>query len=418
MKAVAGGAGAVKFLELLLFLLFFSMFLRAEVFSIPVGGVGVKPFHIIPLFLVFVCLIKYKLKLYRINFIPRSIILFMFLLFLESLVHILAEGLSVSYLKGVFYCFIFLSSTLLHGQYYLECKANGIDFTERYMKFMAVSALAVLFMIAVKNLLFLPDMLSQYLSGLLRPKPAWNFMNFGHSINNEVVFSLMLLPFLRPVLKWNLSIFVIVLTLAMLVLTKVDAAFLFCIFLFLCYLYNYISLRFSVNSASVIFLGVFLLPLIIVGVFVVSSFDELTGGELGRYLLWNGAINTFEDLTLIEKLFGGGNLSYIISGYDDLHSIGQEVMDFHNTYINMVFEFGLLIVVLYIILLLLPVVSALSDVRLVNSVAIFVAFSLLSGWFSPRGLDYLFWYFVPFLLLLKYSAHDSLASLCAINSKE
>jgi hypothetical protein len=402
---VRGGFGSVDFIELLLFILFFSMFLRAEVFSINIASVGIKPFHILPIFVTFFCLIKYKMKVYRVKFIGLSLTIFMLLLLLESLTHMLTKGLNVGYLRGVFYCFIFLASTLLHGQYYAECEINRINFSDRYKKFMSIAALMVLTMISIKNLVFLPDIFSQYLSGLVRPRPEWNFMNIGHSINNEMVFSLMLLPFLRPIIRSAFTILIVAIVLVMMLLTKVDAAYLFCIFLLLCYFYNYLNNSFNFGGKGVLFMGLFVIPLLITTVFIGGDFTDLKGGELGRYLLWNSALNTFSDLDIIEKMFGGNNLSYLISGYDDLYSIGIEVMDFHNTYINTVFEFGVVTLIAYIFLMLMPLVGALSQVRLKSSISIFIAFSLLSAWFSPRGLDYLFWFFSPCLMLFQYSSY-------------
>jgi hypothetical protein len=191
----------------------------------------------------------------------------------------------------------------------------------------------------------------------------------------------------------------------MMLLTKVDAAYLFCIFLLLCYFYNYLNNSFNFGGKGVLFMGLFVIPLLITTVFIGGDFTDLKGGELGRYLLWNSALNTFSDLDIIEKMFGGNNLSYLISGYDDLYSIGIEVMDFHNTYINTVFEFGVVTLIAYIFLMLMPLVGALSQVRLKSSISIFIAFSLLSAWFSPRGLDYLFWFFSPCLMLFQYSSY-------------
>jgi hypothetical protein len=393
---------SIVFIELLLFVLFFSMFLRAEVFSINIAGVGVKPFHILPVFIIFFCFVKYKMKVYRVRFIGWSLTAFMLLLLLESFAHMLTKGLSVGYLKGVFYCFIFSASAFLHSQYYAECVANNISFPDRYGRFMSKAALIVLTMISVKNLIFLPDIFSQYFSGLIRPKPDWNFMNFGHSINNEVVFSLMLLPFLKPIIRSGFTVFIVIIVLTMMLLTKVDAAYVFCIFLLLCYYYNYLNARFKFGNAFILFVGLFIIPLFIITAFIGGDFIDLKGGELGRYLLWNGALNTFSDLGSAEKIFGGNNLSYIISGYDELYSIGSEVMDFHNTYINTVFEFGVFILIAYIFLMLMPIVGALNQVQLKNPIAIFIAFSLLSAWFSPRGLDYLFWYFSPCLMLFRH----------------
>lgn len=397
------------FISFLLSVFLLSMFFRTEYFSIPAFGFGLKLFHIVPMLVLFLLVSAFQKPIWEFSYISKSAVIFVVVFFVVSIVQILVSGVTPGYFRGVFYCIIFFSSFFLHAAFLGVCKNRGLNFEKEYLDVISVAIAIILFVISVKNLFYFPDLLQQYLSGELRAKTPWNFLNFGQSMNNEVVFVLMFIPF---VYRLGFKVFwpLFAMCMFMVLITRVDAAYLYILFwigLFFC------EKIFSGNKNGLVFF-VFLILFLIAPFFIIYSFlgmefEKLSGGELGRYVLWNHALESFHDSSLISKLFGGSDVSEMIVGYDDMASIGHNVMDYHNLFFNALFEYGFIVLILYIFLVFVPLLHKSVQMDLTNPVVVFVLFTLLSSWFTPRGFDYFLWFFIPGFWALAFGCGHSYA---------
>lgn len=384
---------------LMLSILFISMFFRAEYFSIDVMGLGVKPFHIFPAFFIFIIVIKNKFYLSYLKDEGSSVIVFSLFFLLFSIYHIFTSGLVPSYVRSVYLVLMLFSSFLIHFELYKYCGYAGVDFRVVFKRVYFFSALTGLSLILLKNLYFFTDLWGQFSSGALRAKTPWNFMNYGPSINNEVVFYLMFLPFILSLSKVVFGIF-FTMGVFMLVSSKVDAAYLYVIFYFM--ICGYSKWRGFTPSIEklLLHLGLIILPFILVSYFLTMEFVELSGGERGRYFLWNYGLETIKYMNFQELISGGVLVDGLIESYDDAVVIGHNVQDFHNLYFNLVFEYGLIFIFLYLYFFYRNVIHKCVNIGLSEPIVVFLLFTILSSWFTPRGFDYFFWFFVPSLWFL------------------
>jgi hypothetical protein len=364
-----------------------------------IGGLGVKPFHIISVIMIVIIFIFSRGRVSKFFLYSPAMCFFSIFLSVVSVFQIIANGVTPGFLRGVFYAFIFLFSMMVHAEILKQCLKDGIDFNEYISRAVGLASLIVVFIVSVKNFIYLPDVLSQYFAGALRPKPSWNFMNYGESINNEIVFSIMLLPMAFMFGKNIFYYFSVFVVLIYCVLTKVDAAYLFFAFFLMIHTFDRFFESGRKMYVYLLFL-LFIIPLVLEIYFVSGYHDELSGGELGRYLLWREAYLKLLEFPIFDVLFGGFDISYMISGFDEFHKIGHHVMDFHNTYLNFIFEFGLFVLCVYLMLFFLPLLNVISLCDKKHPVVIYLLFSLLSCWFSPRGMDYSFWFLVPFVIFM------------------
>ena len=120
--------------------------------------------------------------------------------------------------------------------------------------------------------------------------------------------------------------------------------------------------------------------------------DSLESGS-GRTDIWKLKIQHYNDLTLMEQVFGIGYKRGLVLGS------GNDVIGFHSDYVAFLVEYGIVGLIMYIVMLISPIIK--STVRRRETIAFVIYMVLSSLTLEPitGGLMSFFLFYIPILLL-------------------
>ncbi|MEM1113373.1 MAG: hypothetical protein AAGI11_15780 [Pseudomonadota bacterium] len=253
----------------------------------------------------------------------------------------------------------------------------GLRRLERTLK---IATLAVFCAVFLKNLVYVGEISQMLLSSADHPRSPWNFFNVGYNINSEVTW-LCLLSFLFA-FKSRLYTGIFVYALVNALVSYVIGALLLNA-LFLAYV---VLFRFSGLVRNLLLLALTAVSLVLALSVSLEQADELGSGRIDLWALALGELSQFSGL---QFLFGLGH-----GALHELLYLNFELLDFHNVWLNLLYEGGVVSVAYFALLIIPSIVYLLKnasrtggfDVRL----SLVVTLVIINGLFTPRPLDLLF----------------------------
>ncbi|PNE02523.1 hypothetical protein A15D_01932 [Alcanivorax sp. MD8A] len=354
-------------------LIFSLLFVPLSFKVIPLGLAGAKVFHLTSLL--------FAPSIRRAAFLNKFFLLF----FASTVATVFIQFLYSGQFSGYY---------LARHIFWLYCFLIGFSIAKRFpekdlISAFTVSVYLVVFLVFLKNLLYLDVIVSMFFSGGAHPRSPWNFFNPGYNVNSEVtwvaIFSL---------LGWGLSenkkyvLLILVFALMNALVSKVNGAILLVLLYFV--IATFVRFRSEVKIVGFV-VGAIGIAVILLGLSY-EFYEELGSGRLE---LWFVAAEEIKKFSFLEVFLGRGIGSLASFGYfEDL-----SLLDFHNIFIDIFYEMGAVGLLIYVLCILVPALKVslqrpTAGNTLNRSLGVVVLLVLFNGLFTPRPLDPMFAFIV------------------------
>ena len=351
----------------LFFLAFLSLNFKHSIFEV---GFSIKAAHLfVPLFLI---LLKPYSDIVKVGFLWILPVAFF------SVVYEVFVAYQPSYILNDYFKLLFWYLTFCSG-YVFASELGSI----KVEKILTVSILSLLTLVMVKNLFYIDKIFYMYVSGGAHPRSDWNFYNVGYNINNEVTWIVMFVMIVgfsgRGAIANGIA-------LVNSFVSKVNGAVI---------LYPMWFFLVSINKVSLLlrYAALFVMLACMFYFYLGVDFDDVVEVGSGRVDLWEYWLFKVQQFDVYE-LFFGVNIGAMVS---DPVLESHLVADFHNVYMDIFYEQGLLGLVMFFYFILIPILkstvlnpSPVDYSCFRNRLAIVILLCCINGMFSFRPLDPIF----------------------------
>jgi hypothetical protein len=367
----------------LFFLAFLSLNYKHTIFDV---GFSVKAAHLfVPLFIFY---FKPYLEIVKVG------LLWILPVVLLSIYYDFFIGYNTSFILNDYFKWLFWYLAFCSG-YIFSAKLGSV----KVERMLVISILALVCVVMLKNFLYIDKILYMYIAGGAHPRSDWNFYNVGYNINNEVTWIVM---YVMVVGFAGIGRFANGVALINSLVSKVNGAVLLYPMWFFLVSINKVAL--TLRYAALLFM-----LLLLVYFYLGVDFDDVVEVGSGRIDLWDYWLFKVQQFDIYEILFGL-NLGAMVS---DPVLESHLVADFHNVYMDIFYEQGLLGLGMFMYFVLVPVVrSTVLNSNIVdygqfkNRLAIVILLCCINGLFSFRPLDPIFPFIFGIWMALQSMSKD------------